>query len=179
MVSCATQSNSSQFSPVYLTNRAQFYLLPASEIEFPVDKAQQISIIFDGQELTMGAWVKADENGIDIAMFNVMGIGMGDFSFSDSGVSLNSPVFPPNFMAEYLAADFQLCYFKPESLKKALNIIKLNFDIELTQNEQGLPVEIRRISDSGRKIIEITKTGNEIRYNNILRNYGFILMEAE
>ena len=179
LVSCATQSNIPRFSPVYLTDKASYYLLPAREIEKPLDCAQQITVNYDKQEFTLDAWVRADESGIEIALFTPMGISMGDFSFSDSGVSLDSPVFPPSFKAEYMAADFQLCYFHPEALRFALAEIGLSFEIFDNKNDDGMPFEIRRISESGKIIIEINKTGNEIQYTNLLRGYGYILREAD
>ena len=179
LVSCATQSSTSRFAPVFLSGQARYYLLPAAEIERPLDCAQQISVRYDGQEFTMDAWVKADGNGIEMALFNAMGVSMGDFSFRDDGVSLNSPVFPPSFKAEYMAADFQLCYFRQEALSRALGEIGLSLDVIGGGDENGLPTEIRRIGENGRTIIEIEKTGNEIRYTNFLRGYGYTLREAE
>ena len=178
-VSCATQPSTSRFEPVFLSGQARYYLLPAAEIERPVDCAQQISVRYEGQEFTMDAWVKADANGIEMSLFNALGVGMGDFSFSDDGVSLNSPVFPPSFKAEYMAADFQLCYFRREALGRALGEIGLSLDVIGGGDENGLRSEIRRISEAGELIIEIEKNGNEIRYANFLRGYGYTLREAE
>ena len=173
--SCATGANTSNFPPVYLTSRAQFYLLPAAEMEQTLDCAQQITVNFDGQEFTMEAWVQADEQGIEIALFTAMGVDMGNFSFSDSGVSLDSPVFPQAFRAEYLAADFQLCYFRPAALRNSLNALKLSFELTNELDDSGLPLEKRMIRDRGKLIIEIRKSEKTIQYTNLLRGYGFTL----
>ncbi|MCL2880409.1 MAG: DUF3261 domain-containing protein [Treponema sp.] len=178
LVSCATQPNTSRFSPVYLTNTARFALLPAADIEAPLDCAQQISLTVGGQEFSMEGWLTANENGIDISFFTSMGIGMGDFSFNDEGVKLNSPVFPSAFKAEYLAADFQLCYFQGDALRKSLEAIGLTLEITDGTDDTGKLVETRAISESGRKIIEIKKSENAIQYTNLLRGYGFTLLSA-
>jgi hypothetical protein len=78
-----------------------------------------------------------------------------------------------------MAADFQLCYFRREALSRALGEIGLSLDVIGGGDENGLPTEIRRIGENGRTIIEIEKTGNEIRYTNFLRGYGYTLREAE
>ena len=179
LVSCVTQSNTSRFSPVYLTDRARFYLLPAAEIDKPLDCVQQITVSYGGQEYIMDAWVRADENGIEMALWTALGMSIGDFSFSDLELSLNTPVFPSSFKAEYMAADFQLCYFRPKALQKALGDIGLSFAIENNQSSDEMMTEIRRISDAGKIIIEIEKAGNYLRYTNFLRGYGWILRGAE
>ena len=179
MVSCVTKPDISHFSPVYLTDKSRFFLLPAADIEKPLDCAQQISLYYNGQEITMNAWVRADENGIEMTLFNTMGINMGEFSFKNSAIILDSPVFPGSFKAEYLAADFQLCYFRPDALKKALLKIGLLFEVIKNDDSNGAPVEIRRISESGKTILEIEKKRNEIRYTNFLRGYGYTLKEAD
>ena len=169
LVSCATQEKRSH-APVFITDRLQFILLPAMEIEKPMDGAQRITGSFGDQNFLMEAWVRADETGIDMAFFNSLGAGMGNFSFTDKAVSLASPVFPRNFKAEYLAADFQFCFYNPHALKHALESLGLVFQVE-----NGAYTEIRKIIAGKDTIIEIQKTVNQVRYVNILRGYSYTL----
>jgi hypothetical protein len=175
LVSCATQSKHPAFSPVYVTDRAKFILLPAAEIEAPLDGPQQISGSYGKQEFIMEAWVKADENEVNMALFNSFGAGMGDFSFRDEGILLSSPVFPASFKAEYLAADFQFCFYKAEALEAALEECGLSLEVEKTGSEPENYHEIRRIREGEKIIIEIEKTREQIRYTNLLRGYAYTL----
>jgi hypothetical protein len=175
LVSCATRSENPAFSPVYVTDRAKFVLLPAAEIEAPMDGPQQISGSYGKQEFIMEAWVKADENEVNMALFNSFGADMGDFSFRDEGILLSSPVFPDSFKAEYLAADFQFCFYKAEALETALKKCGLSLELEKTGLEQANYHEIRRIREGEKVIIEIEKTGEQVRYRNLLRGYSYTL----
>jgi hypothetical protein len=173
LVSCATRSENPVFSPVYVTDRAKFVLLPAAEIEAPMDGPQQISGSYGKQEFIMEAWVKADENEVSMALFNSFGAGMGDFLFRDDEILLSSPVFPDSFKAEYLAADFQFCFYKAGALGVALEKCGLSFELEKTGIEPAN--EIRRIREGEKLIIEIEKTGEQVRYRNLLRGYSYTL----
>ena len=178
LVSCATQpktSPPSPFSPVYVTDRARFFLLPAAEIEKPLDGAQQVSGTYGSQEFIMEAWVRSDESGIDMALYNSFGADMGNFSFNDQGVSFYSPVFPASFKAEYLAADFQFCFYRPGALEQALKKSGLVFELAGGSGTNGEYTEIRRISEGKKTIIHIEKSGNMVRYTNYLRGYAYTL----
>ena len=174
LVSCATQVKRSHFSPVFITDRVQYILLPAREMEKEVDGVQRITGKFGDQVFVMEAWVKADKSGIDMAFFNSFGAGLGNFSFNDEAVSLNSPVFPQNLKAEYLAADFQFCFFNFYALKQTLENLGLVFELS-REDENGADTEIRRIAEGKNIIIEIEKTANQVRYMNFLRGYSYTL----
>jgi phage protein U len=176
LVSCAGLPGGGgnvHFAPVYVTGRAAFTLLSAAEMEKPLEGAQQLAGRFGGQEFIMDAFVQADEQGIEMALYNGFGSSMGSFSYSDAGISFQSPVFPPSFKAEYLAADFQFCFYRAEALKKALKKSGLVFEEETGQG--GDFSVLRRIKDKGKTIIEIERTPGQVRYVNFLRGYSYIL----
>jgi hypothetical protein len=188
LVSCTTNPDPPRFAPVYVTDRARYTLLPAAEIGAPLDGPQQISGSWGKQEFIMNAWVKADGTGIHMALFNSFGAGMGEFSFTDGGVSFQSSVFPPALKGEYLAADFQFCFYRAGALSEALKKCGLDLELENRENETGDLIEIRRITEAAdaspgngvpprgkRTIIEIEKTKTLVRYTNLLRGYSYIL----
>jgi hypothetical protein len=190
LVSCAANTNIPRFSPVYITDRAKYALLPAAEIEAPLDGPQQISGSWGEREFIMDAWVKADKTGIFMELFNSLGADMGEFSFTDGGVSFHSSVFPPALKGEYLAADFQFCFYRAEALRGALEECGLGLEVETGEDGTGGFVEIRRVTEAagsspgngarsgaaGKKIIiEIEKTKNRVRYTNLLRSYSYTL----
>ena len=154
----------------YLTDNSKFILLPPRGIEQAMDMAQYISAEFRGQSYFLNAWVKADENAMEMTFFYEMGASIGDLSYRDGAVHFSSAVFPRAvlraFKPEYILADFQLCFYDPFLLGKALE-------------DGGLVLEIqdgnRRILRGNEVIINIIKTGNTVRLENHLRGYAYTL----
>jgi hypothetical protein len=185
MVSCAGQpvffspSPSAPLSPVYLTDRARFTLLPPDAIAESLDCVQQIAGSFGEREFIMEAWVRADAQGIDVSFYNSFGADMGRFSFDGERALIDSPVFPPSFKAEYLAADFQFCFYRPESLKPAIQQAGLVFESARTNDDAGNWAETRKIIDRKKTIIAIVLTADRINYTNFLRGYAFTLVWGE
>jgi hypothetical protein len=172
LVSCVTKEKSpAALSPVYLTNSSKYTLLPPEDIESPLDMVQQISAVYSGQHYLFSAWVKADETGTALAIFNSLGAGMGELFYRDGMVSFSSPVFPPSLKPEYIIADFQLCFYEIGAVSRALEDCGLSLAVE----KDGESREIRRIADGKKFIIESEKTKTTIRYVNHLREYAYTL----
>jgi hypothetical protein len=161
---------------IILGERGSFTLLDPKYLEAPLDAAQNISGSYGKNQFSVTAWVKADSSGISMIFMGSMGVSLGEFEFDGVSISLVSPYLPKNTRAEYLAADFQLCYYQVEALQKALDGLTLR--IEIKPEAQG--TEIRRIYEGENLIIEIEKMVNSITYTNILRNYSYTITgEAE
>jgi hypothetical protein len=150
----------------YLADRSKFILLPTAAIEKPVDMAQRISALYSGQSFFFNAWVLADENGIDMSLFNELGAAMGELSYKKGVVSLSSTVFPQSLKPEYIVADFQLCFYDPDLVRRALKNCGLVLE---TENNH------RRIFEGKSLIIEIEKTSGAVKLVNHLRGYSYIL----
>lgn len=176
LISCSSLPERPPFAPVYVTDRARFTLLPAMELEEALDGPQQFSGTFGAQTFVMDAWVQADTKGINMIFFNSMGADMGNFSFTDEQVSFHSPVFPASLKAEYLAADFQFCFYRPAALRDALRACGLAFEIAVIADENGEAREVRTIIEGNTAIIRIEKTGTQTRYQNFLRGYSYTIM---
>ena len=84
-------------------------------------------------------------------------------------------MFPPSFRAEYLAADFQFCFYRPEALREALAKCGLAFEL---LDDAVSRTEIRRIREGKQIIIEIEKTADLVHYRNFLRGYAYTLAGA-
>ena len=163
--SCATSARGN-WPFVYLTDNSRFILLPSREIEKPLDMAQYISAAYGGQDFFINAWVKADITGIEMILINELGVNIGELLYRDGSVTFSSPVFPRSLRPEYIIADFQLCFYNPIMLGRALE-------------ENGLALEIRnntrRISKGNNLIIEIIKTDNSILFLNHHRGYIYTI----
>jgi len=150
----------------YLADRSKYILLPSAAIEKPVDMAQHISALYNGQRSYFSAWVLADENRIDMSLFNELGASMGELSYKEGVVSLSSAVFPQSVKPEYIVADFQLCFYDPDLVRMALKDCGLVLDVDNNQ---------RRIFEGKNLIIEIEKSSGEVKLVNHLRGYSYTL----
>jgi len=150
----------------YLSDRSKFFLLPPAAIEKSVDMAQRISASYNGQIFYFNSWVLADENGIDMSLFNELGAAMGELFYREGVVSLSSAVLPQSLKPEYIVADFQLCFYDPDLIGRALKDCGLVLE---TQNNH------RRVYKGKSLIIEIEKTSGAVKLANHLRGYSYTL----
>lgn len=165
--SCASGARSREGRPyVYLTDTARFVLLPAGGIERPIDMAQQITASYQDRDFLLIAWVRADETGIEMTLLSDLGTSMGELSYRDGAVSFSSPMFPQSLRPEYIIADFQLCFYDPLLLSRALEDCGL-----VLEDGEGA----RRILKGKDLIIEIEKKAGVVRLTNHLRGYAYTL----
>jgi len=169
ILSCASVTRQSVLY-VNLTDSSRFVLLPPGGIERDMDMIQSISAEFGDRNFFLNAWVNANENGIDMVFFNEMGASIGELSYRDGEARFSSPIFPVSliraFRPEYIIADFQLSFYDPFLLGKALR-------------DSGLVLETeggnRRILSGNEVIIEIKKTDNTVKLVNHFRGYTLTL----
>ena len=165
--SCASTKAARDTRPyAYLTDKSKFFLLPPGDIEKPIDAYQFISASYGGQEFLFNAWVKADETGMDIALFNELGANGGELSYRDGVVSFSSPIFPASMKPEYIVADFQLCYYDSAKLRRALASCGLTLESSETS---------RKVLKGKTVIVEIEILENSVKLVNHLRGYSYTL----
>ena len=170
--SCASVTRRDTPGTLYvnLTDSARFVLLPPCGIEHDMDMPQFMSFEFSGRNYFINAWVKANENWIDMAFFSEMGASIGELSYRDGEVRFSSAIFPVSviraFRPEYIIADFQLSFFDPVLLGKSLK----GSGLVLETTDGG-----RRILSGDEVIIEIKKTSNAVKLVNHLRGYSYTL----
>jgi hypothetical protein len=183
LVSCAGGVKNAADAPgvVTLGEQGRFTLLDPQYIEAPLDTAQRISGAYGKEEFAVNAWVKADGGGVSMVFMSGPGMSLGEFEFSAGSVSLVSPYLPGNIRAEYLAADFQLCYYQVEALRKALDGLTLYAGpkpMPRSDARETRPIpdaQLRRIYEGDNLIIEIETGAGEIKYTNLLRNYSYTI----
>jgi len=187
IISCASVAKK-EILYVNLTDSSKFVLLPPQGIEQTMDMAQFLSAEVRGQNYFFNAWVKADENAIEMALFNEFGASLGELSYRNSVVQFSSAVFPKAVLQfikpEYIIADFQLCFYDPLLLGKALKDSGLILEItdrdsrhsDSSYNDSRYGS--RRILNGNELIIEIEKTGTSVKLVNHLRKYSYTLEGA-
>ena len=211
-ISCATNSSVTNnkeneiqvcknFNPVYVTNHKKVYLLHPSYLEEIVDSLQLLEGTFSNVNFSMLIYSQIDSSSINLSLFNEFGTDMGNVSFNTKKIIFSSSYFPVTLPAEYIIADIQNAYYKPEILAKNYNNSKLTFTIQrseiknLENNSENKKsstntnfsknftneeiYEIRKIFDGDSLIEEIKITKDEITIINYLRGYTYRLINAE
>jgi hypothetical protein len=174
LVSCKSQAKFSQYAPVSITDRKNYFLLPPEAIEKPLDMPQQISGRYGEQEFIMDCWVQANDRGITIALFNSFGTEAGYLAFTGEAVSFFSSVFPSALKAEYIVADFQFCFYRVDLLSQALKDSGLRLVVEIRDGIEESQ-EVRTIFSGKKPLVEIVKTGSSVFLKNFLRDYSYTL----
>ena len=166
--SCASAARPRETRPyVWLTENARFVLLPTKNIETLMDNQQLISAYFGGQNHRLIAWVKADDEVIDMTFISELGATVGELSYRDGVVRFSSPVLPRAFGGEFIVADFQLAFYCAAALRDAMESIGLRF--EEVVGEAG---NSRRVFDGETLIVEIERSRSLVRLVNHLRGYS-------
>jgi len=145
-----------------------------------MDMAQFLSAEFGGQNYFFNAWVKADENEMEMTFFNELGASLGELSYRNGVVHFSSNIIPRSvlrsFKPEYFIADFQLCFYDPFLLDKSLKDSGLVLETTDGDSRHGDSRHgSRRILNGNEVIIEIEKTGNTVKLVNHLRKYSYTL----
>ena len=193
LISCATSRFDSAFSPVYLTNSSQYALLPTEAMDGNLDGIQRMCADFGGTVFDFTVYAISDSTQLSMTILNEFGTTMGNLFYDGSNLDFDSAVFPKNLKAEYIVADFQLCFYKVDELKTALSKIGLEFENLLECGADGTCVDTRILRQKNKMISKITKTYaasdenssekteslKSIRYENFLRGYGYTLTSEE
>ena len=164
--SCASLKEAENRPFAYITDTSKFILLPPGDIEIPMDAHQQISISYGPHNFVFNAWVKADETGLEMSLFNEMGASAGELSYRDGAVTLKSSVIPGFIPPEFIVADFQLCFYDPVLLRQSLQ--KAGLDLETAGED-------RRILKGKNVIIEVEKHEGLVKLVNHHRGYSYTL----
>lgn len=177
LFSCAstTKTAGAEISPVYITNSKKFFLLPPERIERNIDSLQLIVGSFGSSEFAMQVYLQADAAGFSLFLLNDFGTNMGTLSYDGMRVRFDSSLFPKGLKAEYIAADLQFAYYRPEAISDALSEIGLRFDVLVDSDG----TEVRRIMDKEKCIEEIRRGAGTTVITNFLRDYRYHLQEAE
>ena len=173
LFSCVTKQGKDAKYSVYVTNEAEFQLLPPSAFEENMDRFQNITGYFQNKVHNFGAYIKSNDEQVSITFFNQMGGSVGDLLYTEDNLQANSHFFPPAAKFEYMMADFQFCYGQRELLLSSLEAIGLRFDV-IEQDGR----EIRQIWDKDQLVIQVEKEKNHTRLQNFLRQYSYDIQEG-
>jgi hypothetical protein len=174
LLGCQTidPSQGRQVSRVYLTDTRTIELLPPSASGGAFESYQQIEGSYHGQTYYLDAYVQSDGERFVMAAFNALGTKVFEMEQTAGSVRFSASFSPGNMKPEYILADYQLCFFPFEAVRRNLSLAGLAFE----EKDDG-DARVRTVSSEGRTIIEIRRTAREVRYTNLLRGYQYIVRE--
>ncbi len=177
--SCVTVPPSSP-SPVYVTNSKKIHLLPCDAIEKNMDVRQFLTGTYGRNDFSLMCYLKADENGIFLSVFNDFGTGLGNIVYDGKSVVFDTKVFPKNAKAEYIVSDLQFAYYSAIPLSAVLEEAGLFLSVEKNDgNGRGVNTEVRRIFDGNKLVEEIEIFSGGVNIKNYLRDYSYSLEYSE
>ena len=170
-------------APVYYSDTRSVELLPTTAMTEPIDMPQHIAGNFtkpDGSTDSFEAdsWVRANDSILSITMFTGFGTTLGEITYERDSVKAESSVLDVTKMkAEYLVADFQVCFYPFVALKE--NFEKAGFTF-VESREASADGEVsaagdyvRTLKEGDRVILVATKKAREVSLVNELRKYSY------
>jgi hypothetical protein len=173
-VSCATIKAESMKYPVYVTNSCVIDLLAPQNMAGKLDSLYMLNGKSGQSSFYIQAYMRLDENGIFISLLNDFGTEMGSLSYTVQKLSFVSSVFPQSLKPQYVVADIQFAFYRPEAVRGVLEPAGLCFMLETKADG----AEIRKIMYGKKCIEEITKSTGSVKIVNYLRGYEYDLTEA-
>ena len=184
LVGCGSSNVKPGTAPVYYSDSRSVELLPTAAMTEPIDMPQHIAGSFtkpDGSTDSFEAdsWVRANDSILSITMFTGFGTTLGEITYERDSVKAESSVLDVTKMkAEYLVADFQVCFYPFAALKE--NFEKAGFIF--VESRDGVASDgevsaagdyVRTLKEGDRVILVATKKAREVSLVNELRKYSY------
>ena len=182
LASCASTKTETKLNKVYVTNTTKVDLLPVSAIADEIDKYQLFQGTFGDKQMNAQAYVKANQDGIEVVLMNDFGGEVGTISYDGVNATMESSIIPEKMKPEYIILDLQNAYASTEKLKEHYSKYDLEFaeiKTNITTNNGGIRIAERAIAKDGKVIETITIGNGVITITNLLRGYEYRLTTAE
>ena len=177
LVGCGSSNVKPGTAPVYYSDNRSVELLPTTAMTEPIDMPQHIAGSFtkpDGSTDSFEAdsWVRANDSILSITMFTGFGTTLGEITYERDSVKAESSVLDVTKMkAEYLVADFQVCFYPFAALKE--NFEKAGFTFVESRDVSAAGDYVRTLKEGDRVILVATKKAREVSLVNELRKYSY------
>ena len=181
LASCHNSRVAPGTTPVYYSDSRAVALLPTSAMTLNLDMPQFMRGEFqkpDGSTDSFEAetWVRANDSVLSITFFTGFGTTLGEISYVGDSVKAESSVMDvAKLKTEYVLADFQVCFYP-------FNVLKKNFEqagFSFTEERSGESDFVRKLAENGVTILTARKTGSEITLLNELRHYSYHITLGE
>ena len=183
LVGCSSSNVKPGTAPVYYSDNRSVELLPTAVMTEPIDMPQHIAGNFtkpDGSTDSFEAdsWVRANDSILSITMFTGFGTTLGEITYERDSVKAESSVLDVTKMkAEYLVADFQVCFYPFAALKENFEKVGFTFvesrDASADGEVSAAGDYVRTLKEGDRVILVATKKAREVSLVNELRKYSY------
>ncbi len=183
LVGCGSSNVKPGTAPVYYSDSRSVELLPTAAMTEPIDMPQHIAGNFtkpDGSTDSFEAdsWVRANDSILSIVMFTGFGTTLGEITYERDSVKAESSVLDVTKMkAEYLVADFQVCFYPFAALKENFEKAGFTFvearDASADGDVSAAGDYVRTLKEGDRVILVATKKAREVSLVNELRKYSY------
>lgn len=167
-------------APVFYSDVHSVQLLPTKAMQGSIDMPQHLEGYFakpngDTSSFEGDTWVRANDTILSIHLFSGFGTTIAELTYTRDSVAFESSFMDvEKLKAEYVLADFQICFYPFEALKQ--NFEKSGFEFSETTEGSGFE---RVLSENGTVILKAKKTGSEIDLVNELRKYRYHITLGE
>ena len=183
LVACHNMHQVPGTSPVFYSDGNAVSLLPTSSMTEGIDMPQRIEGRFvkpDGSTDSFEAdsWVRANDSVLSITLFTGFGTTLGEITYARDSVKAESSVMDvAKIKTEYLIADFQICFYPFDALRK--NFEQAGYVFTETRSGAGNTDYVRTLADNGKTLLTARKSGTEIHLENVLRGYSYHITLGE
>lgn len=157
---------------VFLTNQHRVSVLPTSFCDFESIITQIITGRYSDHEYVMQTFLSLNPYEVSVTAMTPMGNTVYDLTYNDSGIEYNALMDIGRTGSAYMVLDIQLCYYPVDVIKTLIEDVHLTFIYEVRENGWK-----REIIDGDKTVLTIIRDGNKLDYNNVLRDYSYVIEE--
>lgn len=172
---CAATVRTPLESPVYVTDAQAIYLLPPSDMGFPIDAPQTVEGSYGGKSFSFEGWTVANDSVLSISLFNSIGASIGSLFYSKDSLRFESSFIDVDkIRPQYIVADFEFCYYKKDALQKMFSSNGLFFS-----EDSSLGVTRRVVLSQKDTIMSVVLSRDSTVLKNYLRGYEYRIHYGE
>ena len=181
LVGCSRSNVKPGTAPVYYSDNRSVVLLPTAAMTEKLDMPQHLRGEFTQQDGSLksfegDSWVRANDTILSIMLFSGFGTTIAEITYGKDSLHFESSVMDVEKMkAEYVLADFQVCFYPYKALKD--NFEAAGFVFEETR---GIALDfVRTLKDGNTLVLTAQRKGKEITLVNSLRHYSYHITLGE
>jgi len=185
MVGCHHSRVAPGTAPVYYSDSRAVSLLPTAAMTEKLDMPQHLRGEFTQKDGSLksfegDSWVRANDTTLSIMLFSGFGTTIAEITYGKDSVHFESSVMDVEKMkAEYVLADFQVCFYPYKALKDNFEEVGFVFE-EVRGGTNGDASDyVRTLKDGNTLVLTAERKGKEIMLVNSLRHYSYHITLGE
>lgn len=178
ITSCAStgkQERTASSTALQLGRKSTYTLAATACIQNEIAEFQKIEGRFEKRQFNFLAYTVADDSVIDIIILNEMGMEIGSARYDGETVTSSGFFNTYGLPAEYLIADFQLVYYRPDCLENSFS----GEAISITEEENADGVARRNVHEGDELISTIEYREDVLTFTSILRGYSYTIYSGD